>query len=180
MRLLDTKALDDSELSLFKKLNTPEKIQDFLETIPVNFEEKGETLYSPRKVLKENKAHCFEGALIASACLWFRGERPIILNLQSKKGDEDHVVAIFKKYGCLGAIGKTNHAVLRYREPVYKNIKELAMSYFHEYFLDSGEKTLRMYSDPIDLSNKKFRGWVTSEDDLWSIDDAFLKVGTIR
>lgn len=160
------------ELSVLKRLTTPEKIQDFLETIPINFETKGDTLLSPRRVLRENKAHCFEGALFAAAALAVNGEKPLVMDLRTAEGDEDHVIALFHKFGCWGAITKTNHAVLRYREPVYKTLRELVSSFFHEYFLDDGRKMLREYSAPLDLSGKRFNGWAVAEDDLWTINDA--------
>ncbi|MBI3589254.1 MAG: hypothetical protein HY093_02470 [Candidatus Liptonbacteria bacterium] len=164
--------LDVKEKKLFQKLDTPKKIQNFLETIPINFEKRGETCYSPRKVLKENKAHCFEGAVLAAAALMFHGERPLLLHLKTISGDYDHVVTPFKISNFWGALSKTNHAVLRYREPVYKNIRELALSYFHEYFLDNGQKTLRSYSALLDLNQFNSKNWVTSKKDLWYIDRA--------
>ncbi len=140
-----------SEIKLFKKLNSPQKIQDFLNGLRFNFELKGETCFSPRMVIKYKTAHCMEGAMLAAAILEFHGHKPWLMDLRSTDADFDHVVCVFKKFGCFGAISKTNHAVLRYREPVYKNIRELAMSYFHEYFLDNGKKTLREHSELFDL-----------------------------
>jgi hypothetical protein len=92
-----------------------------------------------------------EGALLAAAILEFHGQKPLLMDLRSASEDLDHVVALFRQFGCWGAISKTNHAVLRYREPIYKTVRELAMSYFHEYFLDNGKKTLRAYSIPVDV-----------------------------
>ncbi len=100
------------------------------------------------------------------------GQKPLLLDLKTTADDYEHVVALFRAHGCWGAVSKTNHAVLRYREPVYKTIHELVMSYFHEYFLDNGKKTLRSYSDPFDLSKLKNTSWITSEKDLWSISNA--------
>lgn len=120
------------------------------------------------RTLKARKAHCFEGALIAAAALWIKGERPLILDLKTSKRDVDHVVTLFRREGFWGAVSKTNHAVLRYREPIYKNIRELALSYFHEYFLNQGEKTLRSFSEPLDLSKVKF-DWLTGGDDLFGL-----------
>ena len=139
------------EKLLFKKLNTPAKAQDFLNKIPFNFEKGGETLKSPLYTLRTGKAHCFEGALLGAYILSLHGFPPLVLHLKATRGDYDHVVAPFKINGFWGALSKTNHAVLRYREPVYKNIRELVISYFHEYFLDSGAKTLRQYSEPFNL-----------------------------
>lgn len=166
--------LTKKELDIFKKLDSPKKIQDFLETIPANFCKNEDTLISPRRMLRENKAHCIEGAFFAAAVLWFHGQKPLLLDLKSTEKDLDHVVALFKKDNYWGAISKTNHAVLRYREPIYKNIRELAMSYFHEYFLDDGRKTMRSYSEPFDLSEPSIAktGWVTTDEDLWDLATA--------
>lgn len=165
------------ETKLFKRLNTPAKIQNFLETVPINFEKKGETVYSPRQLLKNNKAHCMEGALFAAAVFQFHGQKPYLLHLKTTKNDFEHIVAPFKIKNHWGAISKTNHAVLRYREPVYKTIRELVMSYFHEYFLNkTAQKTLRSYSDLLDLNQFNSKHWVTSEKDLWYIDHALDKI----
>ncbi len=124
---------------------------------------------SPRRVLKARRAHCLEGAMLAACALWFQGEKPLLLDLKTHKKDQEHVVALFKKNGYWGAISKTNHAVLRYRDPIYESVRELALSYFHEYFLNSnGQKTLESYSTPFDLSSLGDT-WVTEESDLWHI-----------
>ena len=157
------------EKKLFRKLNSPKKIQDYLNSIPFNFSER-KNYFSPRFVLKKKKADCLEGAMFAAAVLEFHGAKPWLLDLRSSKKpwDYDHVVAVFRSDGFFGAISKTNHAVLRYREPIYKSIRELVMSYFHEYFLTDGKKTLREYSDLIDLSKLKLN-WRTGDGNLWSI-----------
>lgn len=164
-------AFTKDEIKLFRKLNSPQKIQDFLNKIPFNFEQKRETCMSPSRVLKNNKAHCMEGALLAAAVLEYHGYQPLILDLRSSKKpfDYDHVLAIWNEGGFYGAISKTNHGVLRYREPIYKSIRELVMSYFHEYFLNNGLKTLREYSDPFDLNHFNKINWRTSEEDLFEI-----------
>lgn len=159
-----------SEIKLFKKLDSPKKIQDFLNTLKFNFEKNGETCMSPRFVLKTKKAHCMEGAMLAAAILEFHGHKPLVMDLRSvKPHDDDHVVAVFKQFGCYGAISKTNHAVLRYREPIYKTLRELALSYFHEYFLNNGKKTLREYSLALDLNYFNKLGWRISSEDLFDI-----------
>ena len=135
------------EFKIFKKNNTPAKIQDFINSIPINFEIGRETYYRPLHVLKHNKAHCMEGALLAAAILWFHGYEPLIMHFRTSNDDPtDHIIAIFKQDGLWGAISKTNHNVLRYRDPIYKNIRELAMSYFNEYFTNKRKKSLREYS----------------------------------
>ena len=156
------------EFSIFKKLRTPGDIQDFLNTLPMNFTGRKHTYASPLVVLQTKKAHCMEGAMLAAAALWHIGRPPLLLDLKTAAADDDHVVALFKEGNRWGAISKTNHAVLRYRDAVYRDPRELAMSYFNEYFLDSGVKTLRSYSAPFDLS-KYGDEWLTSRDDLGAI-----------
>jgi hypothetical protein len=167
------------EKTLLKKLNTPAKVQDYLNSLEFNFEEDGkDVIKSPIRVMREKKAHCMEGAVLAAYILSLHKNKPMILHLQTEKGDYDHVIALFKQNGLWGAISKTNHAVLRYREPVYKTVRELVMSYFHEYFLNSnGKKTLRRYSSLLELSKNKFcKNWEVSEEDLWEIDEELDKI----
>ncbi|EKD76416.1 MAG: hypothetical protein ACD_43C00120G0001 [uncultured bacterium] len=164
--------LSRSEVAILKKLSTPIKIQNFLDAMPLNWEKQGETYMSPRRVMRAHKMHCFEGALLAAAALWLRGEPPLIFDLRVK-GDDDHVVALYKRHGHWGAISKTNHASLRFRDPIYKTLRELALSYFHEYFSNqTSKKILREYSTkPFNL--KRFgTQWITAEEDLYKIVDA--------
>ncbi|OGD34070.1 hypothetical protein A2988_01125 [Candidatus Azambacteria bacterium RIFCSPLOWO2_01_FULL_46_25] len=156
------------EFEIFKKLDTPVKIQDFLDAIRINFEVKRETCRSPLMVLRHKEAHCMEGAMLAAAVFWYHGEKPLLLDLKANSNDDDHVVALFRQGNLWGAISKTNHAVLQYRDPIYKTVRELALSYFNEYFLESGEKTLRSYSVPFDLSG--YPGdWLASRQNLWHV-----------
>src|SRR3989344_6839668 len=117
-------ALSPIERKIFARLNSARKIQDYLDTISINFEIKKETYMSPRRVIREKTAHCFEGALFACAALAYHGKKPLLLDLVTIDRDEDHVVALFKENGLWGAISKTNHPILRYRDPVYKSIPE--------------------------------------------------------
>ncbi len=167
----------EDQLRLFKRLNSPQKIQDFLETFRANF---GETNLSPKLVLEKRKAHCFEGALLAAAVLRFHGYKPFLVDLKTAAGDDDHVLAVFRQNNRWGAITKTNHAVLRYRDPVFRSVRELVMSFFNEYFLASGKKTLRSYSRPIDLSRFDRFNWMTSEKNLEFIAEEIDKVPHIR
>lgn len=157
--------LSPAERAVFKKLKTPLDIQNYLDRLPINFELAGETIFSPRRVLREKKVHCVEGALFAAASLAYQGRPPYLLDIQTVPHDDDHVVALFKEDGRWGAISKTNHTILRWRDPVYKTIRELAMSYFHEYIVADGEKTMRAYSKPFDLS-RYAPEWVVAEEDL--------------
>jgi hypothetical protein len=151
--------LDKKEWKSLLKLDTPQKIQDFLDKQPFSFENSEDPVST---VLKRGSSHCLEGALLAAAALWAHGGPPLILDLRAEKRDWDHVAALFQKNGKWGAISKTNHAVLRYREPIYRDVRELAMSFFHEYFLKDGKKTLRSFSKPFDLS-KEGTKWLTSK-----------------
>lgn len=164
--------LSPEEHKLFKKLSSPTKIQDYLDALPINFELSGETLMSPRRLIQEQKAHCIEGALFAAAALAYHGELPLLLDLQTIEDDEDHVVTLFKKNNLWGAISKTNHAILRYRDPVYESVRELAMSYFHEYMMIDGKKTLRAFSAPYDLRQYAPEKWVTPMEDMeWMAEE---------
>lgn len=163
------------EKILLKKLNTPAKVQDFLNGLRFNFERGGETLKSPLFTLRARRAHCFEGALLGAYLLSRYGFRPYLMHLKAEKEDYDHVIVPFKAGKLWGALSKTNHAVLRYREPVYKNIRELAMSYFHEYFLNDGHKTLRQYSALLNLDTFE-EGWEAMAGDLWGIDEELDKI----
>lgn len=159
--------LDADERNLFSRLKSPSKIQKYLDTLPINFELEGETYLSPRRVMREKRVHCMEGALFAAAALAYHGQKPLILDLQTADPDDDHVIALFRDGNLWGSISKTNHPILRYRDAVYASPRELAMSYFHEYFLEeNGKKTLRTYSTPFDISKHAPEKWVTSEEDL--------------
>jgi hypothetical protein len=149
-------------IDLPKNLNSPEAIQDYLNTLKFNFSTQGRYL-SPPEVVNAGMADCFEGALLGAYALSRIGHKPLLLDLKvSDKSDFDHVVTVFKRDKYWGALSKTNHVVLRYREPIYRDIRELVMSYFHEYFLKNGKKTLRSYSKPFDLS-KFGTKWITGD-----------------
>jgi len=160
-----TLGLSKTELAILKKLNTPKKIQDWLDEMPINWEKKGETYMSPRRALRENKAHCFEGAMLAGIALWLTGKPPLVIDLKTTIGD-DHIITLYKAGGYWGAFSKTNHAFLRHRDPIYKTIRELALSFFHEYFdFDNGKKILLSYSEPFSLK-KLGTEWITAEREL--------------
>ena len=172
--------MSDTSLLFLSQLDTPSKIQDYLESIPFNHEEGGETCRSAYGVIAHKKAHCLEGAFLACAALIQQKRRPIIMSLKVTEKDYDHVITIFKENGYFGAISKTNHAVLGWRDPVYKTLRELAMSYFHEYFLvKNGEKTLRGYSRLINL-NRFGSSWVTSKENLFGVGFAIADTQHIQ
>jgi hypothetical protein len=159
-----------------QRLNTPEKIQRFLdEDIAYNKEPSGPTCRSPRRVLRDRVAHCLEGALFGAAALRAHGHRPLLLDLEAVR-DDDHVLAIFREHGHWGAIAKSNYAGLRYREPVYRSLRELAMSYFEHYYNLAAEKTLRTYSRPVNLARFDDIGWMTAEQDLWPISEYLFAI----
>lgn len=162
---------DKEFLRFLKKLNTPKKIQDFLNTLENN---KADTVFSPKKSIENKTAHCLEGALIAHACFILNKKESFLLDIKAKRNDLDHVVAVFKEGGLYGAISKTSYSVLKFRDPVFKNARELVMSYFSEYFLENGEKTMLSYSSPFSLK-KRNRSWIATNEDLyeigWEIDN---------
>jgi hypothetical protein len=158
--------LTPAERRLFARLDSAAKIQDFLDRIPINFEPDGDTHRSPRQMLKARVAHCTEGALFAAACLAFHGKPALLMDLRARATDQDHVIALFQSGGRWGAISKTNHPVLRWRDPIYRSWSELAMSYAHEYFLPSGRPSLLSYSRPFRLTRYAPARWVTAEDRL--------------
>ncbi|PIR48936.1 hypothetical protein COU80_02010 [Candidatus Peregrinibacteria bacterium CG10_big_fil_rev_8_21_14_0_10_55_24] len=163
--------LTREELRVLRPLSTPRKIQEYLDALPMNFEPEGDTCLSPRRVLREQRAHCIEGAMLAALALRLHGWLPLLVDMAATDFDDDHVIAVFQLRSHWGAISKTNHGVLRYREPIYRSIRELVMSFFHEYSISDGRKTLRSYSDPVDLSALDERGWMTSGENLWFVPE---------
>jgi len=158
--------LSADETKIFRKLTSPRRIQDFVDSLAINMEREGVTYMSPRRVLRTGQAHCLEGAIFAAAVLAFHGERPLLLDFQAAYDDEDHVVTLFRANGHWGAISKTNHPGLRYRDPVHGSIRSLAASYFHEYYMWDGRKSLRSFSKPFDLARYAPENWITAEADL--------------
>jgi len=169
--------LTPRERRFFSRLKSPLRIQDYLDTVPANFEVHGETYMSPRRTIKAKMAHCFEGALLAAAALAYHGQKPLLLDLRTISSDEDHVVALYTLNGYWGAISKTNHAMLRWRDPIYETVHELAASYFHEYiWWKTREKSLTHYSRPLDLTKYDPKKWVTAEKDLYWLVEALDNV----
>jgi hypothetical protein len=162
--------LPKREASILARLDTPERIQAFLTAMPTNFEPNGDTCRSVQATLRYGRAHCIEAAFIGASALWIHGQRPLLMDLRASK-DDDHVVVLFRRHGCWGAISKSNHIWLRWRDPVYRSLRELAMSYFHEYVAGT-RKTLRAYSRPVDLSRFDPKMWVTNGDDCWEVGAA--------
>jgi hypothetical protein len=168
--------LTRTEFHRLALLDTPEKIQDFLTyEVKQNFEIGGETVLSVREVLRQRRAHCIEGAMLAACALWVHGEPPLLLDLQAVH-DFDHVVALFRRNGRWGAISKTNGIGLRWRDPIYRSLRELAVSYAHEYCNKRGQKTLRRYSVAFDLRRVDPEMWVTNGKHCWDLANMLLDI----
>jgi hypothetical protein len=167
-------ALSPSERQQVRRLSTPAKIQAFLDDIPYSSEER---YRCPLTVLRERCGHCFDGALFAAALLRRLGHPPRLLDLLPNRRDDDHVLALFQRDGYWGALAKSNFAGLRYREPIYRTLRELALSYFEDYFNLRGEKTLRGYTVPLHLARFDRLHWMTSDARL---DDIGVRLGEIR
>jgi hypothetical protein len=162
------------ELRVFARLNSPPKIQGFLDQLAYS----GKVEYScPRTVLHQRQAHCFDGALFAAAALRRLGHPPLIVDMVPNERDDDHLLAVFKKNGHWGAVAKSNFVGLRYREPVYRTLRELVMSYFEQFFNIHGEKTLRGYTVPLNLESFDHMNWMGEDDPLEAIG---LRLDEIR
>jgi hypothetical protein len=168
-------AFTAGERAVFRRLQSPEKIQRFLDDLGYNKEPDGPTCRSPRGVLRDRTAHCIEGALFAAAALRMLGEPPLLLDFEAVH-DDDHVLAIFRRFGHWGALAKSNFAGLRFREPVYRTLRELAMSYFEHYFNLRKEKTLRNYSRPVNLRRFDSIHWMTAEKDVWEVPEYLCEI----
>jgi hypothetical protein len=163
--------LTAAEFSLLRRLSTPQLIQAFVNAIPINHEIGGETIHSVRSVLRHRRAHCIEGAMLAACALWIHGEPPLVMRLNCEDSDWPHVIALFRRGTGWGAISKTNGAVLRYRDPIYRTLRELALSYFHEYADRRGRKTLRSFTGAFDLRRIGVEHWVTNGENCQHVED---------
>lgn len=150
-----------------RSLKDPYGIQRFLDAMPYHL---ADTAWSPRVALRENTAHCFEGAMLAAAALRVNGFKPLVFDLEAER-DTDHVVAIYRINGHWGAVAKSNFTGCRYREPVYRSLRELAMSYFEVYFNLRKERSLRTFSRPVNLTRFDRMDWMTTEEALWFVSD---------
>ncbi|MSO20931.1 MAG: hypothetical protein EXQ56_10810 [Acidobacteria bacterium] len=169
-------ALTARERAIYKRLRRPELIQRFLdEAIAYDLGTGGPRCRSPRNVLRDRHAACMDGALFAAAALSQNGFPALLLDLEAEH-DDDHVLAVFRQNGLWGALAKSNYAGLRFREPVYRTLRELAMTYFEHYYNLRGEKTLRTYSRPVRLSRFDAIAWMTSEEDVWAIPEYLCQI----
>jgi hypothetical protein len=159
--------LTPKETAIFARVSSPEKIQEFITGMPSNAEPHGDTCYSVRVALRRNCCHCIEGAFIAACALMLHGSPALLMDFQAQ-GDDDHVLALFRHGRFWGAISKSNSIWLRWRDPVYRSPRELAMSYFHEYILGP-KKSLRRVSRPFNIGAYRPEDWITSEKDCWNM-----------
>jgi hypothetical protein len=172
VRSTESFGLTPSELRQFRALKTPAGVQRLLDELPYNL---SYTARSPKKVLQDRTASCLEGGIFAAAALRILGFPPLIFDLEAEQ-DTDHVVAIFKVRRHWGAVAKSNFTGCRYREPVYRSLRELAMSYFNIYFNLRGERTLRRYSRPVDLVRFDHLNWMTTEKPIWFIAEYLCEI----
>ena len=162
--------LTPTELRTLRALKTPAKIQKFIDAIDYQY---ADTAGSPRRVLRERKGHCMEGAMVAAAALRVNGHPPLLMDLEAVH-DDDHVLALYREQGLWGAVAKSNFAGLRFRSPVYRTLRELALSYVEHCYNLRGERTLRAYSVPVNLTSLDRKGWMTSEEDVWCVADKLI------
>ncbi len=168
-RKLSILRFDPREREALRQLTSPARIQHFLDCeVGYSLEPGGNTCRSPKMVLRDRVAHCMEGALLAAAALRLLGYPPLIVDLEAVR-DSDHVLAVYRRHGHWGALAKSDYSGLRSREPVYRTIRELVMSYFEHYFNPAGEKTLRGFSRPVNLARFDHIGWMTADREVWEI-----------
>ena len=162
--------LTPQNVRTLRALKTPKRIQQFVDGLTYQY---ADTAGSPQRTLRERKGHCLEGALVAAAALRLHGHPPLLMDLEGVR-DDDHVLAIYRERGLWGSIAKSNFAGLRSRKPVYRTLRELAMSYFEHYYNLRGEHTLRAYSRPVNLARLDGKHWMTSEEDVWCVPELLI------
>jgi len=162
--------LSPEDFRTLRALKTPAHIQKFVDALQYQY---ANTAWSPQRVLRERKGHCLEGALLAAAALRVNGYPPLLMDLEAVH-DDDHVLAIYRQHGHWGSIAKSNFAGLRFRAPIYRTLRELALSYFENYYNLRGERTLRAYSIPVNLARLDGRFWMTSEEDVWCVPELLI------
>jgi hypothetical protein len=168
--------LTRAEITLLRRLSTPDKVQRYLDDLVYNIEEDGETVRSPRRVMRDRTAHCAEGAFFAAAAFRVNGRPPLLVDLEADN-DDDHVLALYRDRGLWGSVATSKFSGLRFRVPVYRTVRELVMSYFEDYFNWDGDRTLRAYSRPLSLARFDRINWMTAEEDLWPVIDWLTVAG---
>ena len=169
-KMRDSFGLPAEDLRVLRALKTPAHIQRFIDGLTYQY---ADTAWSPHRVLRERKGHCLEGALLAAAALRVNGRQPLLMDLEAVH-DDDHVIAIYREGGLWGGIAKSNFAGLRFRAPIYRTLRELALSYFEHYYNLRGERTLRSYSVPINLERLDRLHWMIAEDDVWCVTELLI------
>jgi hypothetical protein len=162
--------LSPEDLRTLRALKSPAQIQKFVDGLEYQY---ADTACSPRRVLRERKGHCLEGALLAAAALRVNGRPPLLMDLEAVQ-DDDHVVALYRDHGLWGSIAKSNFAGLRFRAPIYRTLRELALSYFEHYYNLRGERTLRSYSVAVNLARLDNEHWMTSEENVWCVPELLI------
>jgi hypothetical protein len=162
--------LSPEDLRTLRALNTPVRIQKFIDALSYDY---ADSARSPRRILQERKGHCMEGALLAAAALRVNGHPPLLMDLEAVH-DDDHVIALYRERGLWGGIAKSNFAGLRFRVPVYRTLRELALSYFEHYYNLRGERTLRSYSRAVNLSPLDRQHWMSAEEDVWCVPERLI------
>lgn len=153
-----------------RALKTPVRIQKFLDALTYQY---ADTAWSPQRALRERKGHCLEGALLAAAALRINGHPPLLMDLEAVH-DDDHVIALYRERGLWGGIAKSNFSGLRFRAPIYRTLRELALSYFENYYNLRGERSLRNFSGAVDLARLDGQHWMTSEEDVWCVAELLI------
>jgi hypothetical protein len=166
----ETFGLSREDFRTLRALRTPAHIQKFVDGLQYQY---ANTAWSPQRVLRERKGHCLEGALVAAAALRVNGYPPLLMDLEAVH-DDDHVLAIYREGGLWGSIAKSNFAGLRFRAPIYRSLRELALSYFENYYNLRGERTLRAYSGAVNLARLDGRQWMTAEEDVWCVPELLI------
>lgn len=161
-----------AELRKLRSLKDPHGIQQLLDDQPYHL---ADTAWSPRRVLHEHTSHCFEGAMFAAAALRANGYPPLVIDLEAVH-DTDHVVAVYKQLGRWGAVSKSNYSALGFREPVYRSLRELAMSFFDGYFNLRRERTLRTFSNPVNLARFDRLQWMVTDQPLWFVAEYLFTI----
>jgi hypothetical protein len=169
--------LTPGEARALRRLTPPWRLQRFLDDL--DYDVKGDGCRSPRRVLRERKVQCMDGALFAAAALRLQGHRPLIVDLEAVN-DVDHVIAVYRENGGWGALARSNYSGLRFREPIHRTLRELVLTYFESYFNLRREKTLRRFSAPLDLSRFDRHGWMTADENLWYIAEHLVGVRHYR
>jgi hypothetical protein len=169
--------LSPHEAAFLRRLAPPWRLQKFLDGL--DYDVKGEGCRSPRRVLRERRVQCMDAAIFAAAALRMQGHPPLLVDLEAVR-DDDHVVAVFRQNRHWGAVARSNYSGLRFREPIFRTLRELALSYFESYFNLRRQKTLRRYSRPVDLRRFDGRGWMSAEEDLWYIPEHLVGVHHYR